>query len=85
MKTKRSTEVIIQKKTNNIVCVQKPKQYYYTIPHCKKGNVGGYCIIHLKSLAKHIPVSKIPKKSCRKKHLTVNDHKTRKQKKKTKK
>ena len=65
-------EVIIKKNKKNIVCVQKPKQYYYTIPNCKKGNVGGYCIIHLN---KSLPKSKIPKKSCRKKHLTVNDNK----------
>ena len=65
-------EVIIEKKTKKVVCVQKPEQYYYTIPNCKKGSIGGYCIIRL---SKTLPKSKIPKKSCRKIHLTVNDAK----------
>jgi hypothetical protein len=47
-------EVIIENKTNNVVCVQKPKQYYYTIPHCKKGNIGAKYCLNQRFLNSHV-------------------------------
>ena len=72
MKTNKVVEVVVQKKVKKVICKQKPKQYYFTLPHCKKGNIGGYCIMY--AFSKNIKSVK----SCRKKHLTVNNYKTKK-------
>ena len=58
-------EVVVKKKAKKAVCKQKPKQYFFTIPHCKKGNIGGYCVMSASS-KKNKSV-----KSCKNKHLTV--------------
>ena len=63
-------EVVVEKKSKKVVCVQKPKQFFFTIPHCKNGSVGGYCTIMMSSSKKS--------KSCRNVHLTVNDLKKNK-------
>ena len=69
MKKKKIVEVVVQKKVKKVICKQKPKG---TIPHCKKGNIGGYCIMY--AFSKNIKSVK----SCKKKHLTVNYYKTTK-------
>ena len=73
----KRSEVVIEKKSKKIICIQTPMQYYFTIPKCKKGSIGGYCIVNISN---KIPNYKIPRKSCRKIHLTVNDLKKKRKK-----
>ena len=60
----KKVEVVVNKKTKTIVCHQKLKQYFFTIPNCYYGNISGYCIIQVKTKPNL-------SKSCKKVHLSV--------------
>ena len=52
-------EYIINSKRKKVVCKQKRNQYFYTIPSCLTGLLGGYCKSQLK------PYKSTKQKSCR--------------------
>lgn len=64
----KGKEAVIKKKSKKVVCVQKPKQYFFTIPHCNRGSVGGYCIIKFNKTLTNV-------KSCKTIHLSTKKKK----------